>query len=346
MTDMTFESTYMPLELVLNIITQSVPTQEGILPPSHPSTKALLTWSLVSHETRKHAQRLLAQNCIYLDSQHRMRIFVNRLSEDADIRKHISSMFLAPAQPREKGTGAEALHLLELLRSLFEYTGPTLRRLTLDRSSLNICYRKEIYYSFLALRNLEEVVHLRWSWDHNLEDWSYSDEEQYLDVKPLHGPVWSHWPKLKRLALFNPCPTNSFNDGLDRLPALETLVMTRMNPVFLDNLSKSLRSRKAKRPLKIVLVDAEQEEVTPENLRGQGTWDVVDPQRLRRVYIHKVPSYLYPELELCNEAHLTALQVGQRESYYWRTEICQAYIERAARSGTLWDWEGEEVLPL
>jgi hypothetical protein len=67
----------LPLELVLNIITCSLPSSPDVLlNAAHPTTKLLLAFTLVCHETRRLAVRYLAQHCVRLDSPTRMRSFL------------------------------------------------------------------------------------------------------------------------------------------------------------------------------------------------------------------------------------------------------------------------------
>ncbi len=48
---------HLPLELVLIVITCSVPKPGVLLRPSHPITQTLLSFTLVCHETRKVVRR-------------------------------------------------------------------------------------------------------------------------------------------------------------------------------------------------------------------------------------------------------------------------------------------------
>ncbi|KAH7390517.1 hypothetical protein BKA66DRAFT_459109 [Pyrenochaeta sp. MPI-SDFR-AT-0127] len=85
----------LPLELVLNIITCSLPSPDVILDSSHPITKTLNSFTLVCHETKRLANRYLLGHCVYLDSSTRLRSFLLEVPTRPELR-NVTCLSLSP----------------------------------------------------------------------------------------------------------------------------------------------------------------------------------------------------------------------------------------------------------
>jgi hypothetical protein len=208
---------------------------------------------------------------------------------------------------------------------LFNYTAPTLRRLIID-----IPLRKQsewddpssmrrLYQGFLCLENLEEFV--------STQNAGYLDTFGNLTAAGGFSlVVWRNWRKLKRLALYGADTSLQFWQTVAEVAQLETLVLTRASGLREHNI-KIEYCRHTSRPLKLLLVDVEGDQVRFGNMRRIG-WNTVDPEKRMTIMTYNVP-ILY--------------------SHEDPGEVCQAYVRSGAENGTLWDWEGEvmqHLLPL
>lgn len=300
----------LPLELVLNVITRALPKYPNvILPPSHPITQLLLSFTLVCHETRRLARRYLRQHCVYLSSGKRLRAFLLQVPSHPENRK-VSNVLLAPFNDT-----IDDQPTATWVRELFNYTCLSLRRLVIDiplRSLYpendHLGVRPILREGFLRLENLEEFISVR--------------DELFLDVRH-HGdevPVWASWLRLKRLALYNVAADDDFWEEIAEMPELETLVLTRADCLREYNI-KSEYFQHTKKPLKVLIINVENDQVRFGNMR-RAAWDVVDPQKKMTIMTYNVPSLYADENPI---------------------EVCQDYVRAGAENGTLWTWEGEVI---
>lgn len=290
---------YLPIEIVLNVITQCLPKYANvILGPSHPITQTLLSFTLVCRETYRLASRYLREHCVYLSTESSLRSFVSQLSNKPDAPKVASMLFVTFWQPSvpSKFSATQPL-VLELL----SYTAPYLRRLIIDGDVAT----NRLLEGLRGLENLEELVH--------------TSAAGYLDkVLPAQVPVWKSWRKLKRLALCNIDADLEFWEDIAEMPQLETLVLTRADQFTAYNIKVAYFHRTS-RPLKLLVVDVERDQVRFGNMRRMG-WNAVDPEKKMTIMTYNVPM-LYSDED--------------------PGEACQAYVRSGAENGTLWDWEGE-----
>jgi hypothetical protein len=303
---------YLPLELVLNVITCSLPKYPSvILPPSHPITQTLLSFTLVCHETWRLATRYLRQHCVYLSSQGRLHFFLRQLF-DTPQSCNIPLIFLAPF-----GETIDNLNTSTMTRELLCHTSPHLKRLVID-IPLRSLYPEDDMFSvrpllregFMALENLEEFVSIR--------------DELYLktNLDNFEPPVWRRWKKLRRLALYNVDAQSSFWANVANMPELEVLVLTRADGLEEFNIkARYFQYTRSGKPLKVLLINTEQDQVRFSNLKRTG-WDKVDPQKKMTITTYNVPSLYETEDPI---------------------EMCQDYVKAGALNGTLWDWEGEQI---
>jgi hypothetical protein len=119
----------LPLELVLNIMTCSLPADsDASLNAAHPTTKLLLGFTLVCRRTRRLANRYLRQHCICLDSKERLGKFLGATSTQPELC-NVTSMVLSPF--------GETLNddlLCSRIAELFDRTGKTVTKLLINMS--------------------------------------------------------------------------------------------------------------------------------------------------------------------------------------------------------------------
>ncbi|KAL4964192.1 uncharacterized protein BDV14DRAFT_201210 [Aspergillus stella-maris] len=69
----------LPPELLLAVVEALVPSNPHFAyPPAHPSTRTLLSFTLVSTLTHNVARNLLFAHCLYLDSEERMKKLIKQ----------------------------------------------------------------------------------------------------------------------------------------------------------------------------------------------------------------------------------------------------------------------------
>ncbi|KAF2714855.1 hypothetical protein K504DRAFT_445788 [Pleomassaria siparia CBS 279.74] len=301
----------LPLELVLNVITNSLPKYPNvILAPSHPITQTLLSFTLVCHETRRIANRYLRQYCMYLSSERRLRAFLLEIPNRPELR-NIESLFLAPFD----GHTIDDLSTAMWVRELFSFTCNSLKRLIIDvplRSLYpetdHLAVRAVLREAFVKLENLEELVSVR--------------DELFLSVTH-HGnepPVWKSWIKLRRLALYNVDASPGFWRSVGQMPALETVVLTRADSLRESNIKKEY-FKNGDRALNVLLINVEEDQVRFSQI-PRINWDKLDPQKRVTIFTYNVPCPFEEDDPI---------------------DICQEHVRIGAESGTLWDWRGEQI---
>lgn len=300
---------HLPLELVLNVITCSLPKPNVLLRPAHPITQLLLQFTLVCHETRRVANRALREHCVYLSSEARLCSLLLAIPSARPDLRHITALFLAPF-----GNTIDDQPTATWIRELFNYTCTTLRRLIIDiplrsvdpeRDHLGV--RNILREGFQRLEHLEEFVSVR--------------DELFLDLN-WHGgepEFWTRWPKLRRLAIYNPAVHPSFLRDVAKMTNLETLVMTRADGLREYDM-KYQYFRHCNRPLKVLLINIDSQQMRYGNFK-RGNWDTADPRKLMTIMTYSIPQFMDDD----------------------PIEVCQDYVRIGAEYGTLWDWEGEVI---
>lgn len=115
------------IELVLNIITCALPAAPyATLGPAHPTTKLLVAFSLVCHETGRLAVRYLQKYCVSLDSKARLESFLKTVPHQPGLRQ-ITSLSLTPFE-----RDINDLRACYWIRELLCHTCDTLKKLVID----------------------------------------------------------------------------------------------------------------------------------------------------------------------------------------------------------------------
>ncbi|SPJ81502.1 uncharacterized protein FTOL_08907 [Fusarium torulosum] len=123
------------------------------------------------------------------------------------------------------------LAMIEDVRDILFNLAPVLKTLVVDMPLRNL-YREDDHYGirkilregFEALANIEEIVSVR--------------DELYLDSmgRREDPEVWTQWPKLKRMALYNVSADEELWQNMLLCPQLETAIFTRADGVgYADN---------------------------------------------------------------------------------------------------------------
>jgi hypothetical protein len=299
---------HLPLELVLNIITCSLPKPNVLLAPSHPITQLLLSFTLVCKETRRLANSGLLQHCVYLFQESRLSSYLLTIPSRPDLRS-VTALFLAPF-----GDTIDNLPTATWIRELFGFTCLTLKRLIIN-IPLRTCYPEEDHLGvrtvlregFSMLENLEEFVSVR--------------DELFLQIRDGREPAfWTRWKRLKRLAVYNPDADIRFWQDVAKMPELETVVLTRADSIRETNIKKTYFAL-CQRPIKVLLFNVDECQVRFTKML-RGSWDTVDPERKMTIATYTIPLLFEDDCPV---------------------ETCQDYVRTGAETGMLWQWEGDVI---
>ncbi len=153
-----------------------------------------------------------------------------------------------------------------------------------------------------------------------------TEDELYLDVREFeHAYVWTKWPKLKRLALYNPNMDPDHWRNVALHPSLETIVMCNVDYLDYTN-PKEEYFKHTDRPLKVVLCLSW---YWYSNARefGSQDWQTTDPDQKMTVV----------------ERYIEKSQEEEEQGYEYRGHPLQEYVKAAAEDGSLWSDEGQIV---
>lgn len=354
----------LPTELLYNVIECLIPSSPPIaFSAFHIVTRTLLNLCLVSKTVHYAAIRCLFARCLYIDSPERLKLLQQTLidhhqgrafgastSQPAPLKEScldcnldarlkntptslIKSLFLAP-YPDDTIDSPE---IAPLILCLCTTLGPQLTHLVID-IPLRSLYPEDdtnhvrpfLRAAFSQLVALEEFVSTR--------------DELFLDVTtpeqgPLQPAVWSRWPNLKRLALYNvDSSSDRFIRDIRRCRNLTHLVLTRSDG--LEELIPSL------------------DLVPGTSLPLQRSPD------LRRVSIVNTarghwysPAFSFLEWEHCFLGKVwkgvpggcrvqivkitVPAPVGREDD---DIEVSQEWVREAAIQGAIWEWDGKHLL--
>lgn len=218
--------TQLPTELLEIIIDNVVSTHSNLaVPASDITTRTLYSCLTVSKSTFSRSLELLYRHCLYIDSPRQLQQLLQsyqpgcvapQLKLDSS-----TSMFLAPFS----GDTIQEPEVIDNLHSLFDILGNYIKRMVIDMP-LRSAYpdrrdgrelRVPLRNAFRRLMAMEEFTTIR--------------DELYLSTtyprNEVEHPVWSRWPNLKRLALYNVDISHDLLLNVGRVRALQTLVLTR-----------------------------------------------------------------------------------------------------------------------
>jgi hypothetical protein len=247
----------LPFELVLQIVDSLV--DFGTIVPvalriEDSRTRTLYTLLTVSRATHPIAKRHLYTNCLHIDSSNRLRLLLNSLSRkpraqcSLDFRLCISRLYLAPFTWDSIDDPAVARWIFEL----FSIISPTLKRLVIDMALRSL----DPVQDHLSVR---PVLREAFSRLENLEEFTSTRDELYLDVhltRLITEPrVWTYWPRLRKLALYNVDVNSDFAEAVKLLPNLDTLVLTRADGLLTNPIPHIFRKEEEGQELRLMVAD-------------------------------------------------------------------------------------------
>jgi hypothetical protein len=284
-----------PIEIILDIIAFVVPASYSsnlALAPRNPSTRTLLSLTLTSRAIYPVARRLLYAHCVYIHTGRRLSLFLGALADipgglrplqpPEHLLSSLTSLYLRPVSiGRDDFLSIDTAKRTEQLMKL---VGPGLRRLLLDMPLRGNIYpeddtdsvRQILRSAFVNLPALEEFCSVR--------------DELYLETRPRHTSkefsVWSQWPKLKTLALYNQDVNDVFLSELQKSQQIETVILTRSDGLEQIDLKQVWNNQSANadviRRLQIVLVNFKPNHAV---LLGRDRWKENDSLQVRELCV-------------------------------------------------------------
>jgi len=342
------EQQYIPPEIILEIISHVPPKNpRAILSPTDPTSRTLLSLSLVSKLTRQHVKPYIGAHCIYLDSEARLDRFLNIPMAPRPDFHHITALYLAPFTPRlgpvqnfPTGEWSESMvdtidhpPTAKSVRDLLFQLGPHLKRIIVD-IPLRSLYpgddfsnvRRNLRDGFEFLASLEELVSVR--------DELYLDVNEPTELFHRDSNLIEKWKNLKKVALYNVYPDRGFDSfwsTMAGLLQLDTLVLTRDDGTAeLTRDAKQCLNRRREKKVKVLRVNA---------FKGNSQYNFHQLQ-------HPPPPLpLDPDPEGLISVMwlpLEYVEPGDGDPHY-EDEIgfCQNWVRKEALKGELWDHEGE-----
>ncbi len=226
----------LPSELLLYIVDCLIPSDPPIaFPPNHEITRVLLSLSHVSKVIQPSASRHLISHCLYIDSPDRLKLLLRAICNS-----NPSPEFALIAQSRPSAS-TRSLYLAPFLNDsiddrfivlsicrLFAHISPSLTRLVIDMPLRSLYpeddrrgVRKLLRSAFQKLTALEEFVSTR-------DELYLGTHRRWAANAEVEPEIWSLWPKLRRLALYNVDVSNlDFLHDIQECTELTHLVMTR-----------------------------------------------------------------------------------------------------------------------
>ncbi|KAI5461770.1 hypothetical protein BGZ63DRAFT_424632 [Mariannaea sp. PMI_226] len=368
---------FLPMEIILDIIQcLAPPNPDEILPPTDERAKTALSFTRVCQATYITATRLLRQHCMYIDSNAKACAlarclalpppsFLNKDGAQPTLTR-VEKLFLAPfttlktseeelselmvrlendSFDNSQGSDTTSntsdvlpsslndLPTVMAVRDILLAVAPTLRRLTIDMPLRSLYpeddhqgVRPILRQGFEALSNLEEFSSIR--------------DELFLRMDGEDDlPVWSlHWPKLRRLCLYNVYLEDILMHHLTRPQHLEVAIFPRadvdspltqfdIKQEWLSALGQSghavnsLHRQPSNRPTGITIVLANWAPLQPVfSARLRSRWAELDPDNLVRILLADA---IQPRAQVDGDVN--------------PIELTQEFIMQHALAGTLWE---------
>ncbi|KAE9362841.1 hypothetical protein N431DRAFT_357997 [Stipitochalara longipes BDJ] len=312
---------FLPADIILCIIDFVVPSNTNgplAYEASHTITKTLLALTRTARIIYPAARRLLYTHCLYIDSPRRLRCVIESLTAyfaDTSTAQlsltrthstalHATSLYLSPFLNdtiEELPTAQDVYNLLTIL-------GPILRHLVIDMPLRSLYpedddlgIRRILHDSFAPLTSVELFCSAR--------DELFLSYDKDWHTYRTRVNVWSLWPKLKTLALYN-CDLTSetFWRDIGALDILETLVLTRADGVREVDLRREWsRCGKGDKKLTVWFVDVDGGHGIPETIEEPKEGDKIT------IKVGCVPTSYYGDED--------------------EIDLCQNWIKRAALKG-------------
>jgi len=218
----------LPPEILMHIAEAVVDQDAVAFPAHHAITRTLFSFLTVSQAASNIARSLLLAHCLYIDSDQRLKALIrcleaNGIRDHLDRRaKSIQKLFLKPFTSNTINERS----VVDDIYTLFHIVGPVLRKVVVD-----IPFRS-YYPDEDRDTQIRPVMRDGFERLHNVEEFISVNDELYLDtlVGVREDLVWTHWSKLRYLALYNleiSLSDRASPKALVELPELEIVILAR-----------------------------------------------------------------------------------------------------------------------
>lgn len=312
----------LPIDLILNVIDFIIPAPKQspvALSRHHPITKTIISLTLTCRAIYPTAHRLLYTHCLHISTPRQLNLLLDTLAGPSDptrlsstngpLLTYITSLYLSVSVSFNYVVD---LTIVLSIRRLFSFISPYIRRLVID-----LPFRR--YFPDDTASPVRQILRSAFSDFPVLEEFCSICDELCLDLYPdLLMPreepfVWSFWPRLKTLALYNvDVSTDRFWDGLRKLNNLETVVLTRSDGLNKVDIKREWRKKFDEeiqvKALDVVLVNVEAEHQVP---MGSDEWKENDVIQVRDL---DVPTSYYGDddvITLCQQWVMRRILQGE-----------------------------------
>ncbi|KAL2836562.1 hypothetical protein BJY01DRAFT_221843 [Aspergillus pseudoustus] len=325
----------LPAELILYIVECLIPSAAPVVfGPQHMVTRTLRSLTLVCKLVSRTAKHLLIKHCLYLDSGHRLDRLLEvtspfaLASQNAHCSSFPAGLFLSPFPKENLNIPSIAWQLDHL--SLAVSGG--LARLLIDMP-LRHLYPEDDH---LRVRPILREAFKRMTM---LEEFCSVRDELYLSTKEgMQEPaIWSFWPRLQRLALYNVAIESSqFIEGLRQCENLTHLVLVRPDGLAEGVPAEQIGSEFLPAIQRLVIVNTAEGFLHSTHV-DQRTWEESFVGRLHALRSSSGSGDADAgdsDSESGSVASYLSLRVpfGRDEDI----EICQEWLSAQAVNGTLW----------
>ncbi|KKZ64765.1 hypothetical protein EMCG_09343 [[Emmonsia] crescens] len=332
----------LPNEIILHIIKCLIPSSPPVaFAPWHLVTRTLISLTLVSSLTSRTAKHLLLKHCLYLDSEERLAKLIS-LRQQSLIDLTAASpegLFLAPFPENS----LDCLSIAQNVSLLLSDISGKLTRLVINMPLRCLWPEDDTYH-------VRSVLHEAFSSLTALEEFCSMQDELFLDTRE-HGQfrVWTTWPRLRCLALYNPCLNSVvFFESIRECSNLTHLVLTRADGLYYDAPADPAGYGSLAQLKRAIVVNTERA-----LLRGMRMEDNLAPAedtllgKLKSAWLSKNVGRACaekPESDNFCMAVEVPIPPDLVEDDQCDIQLCQKWVGARAIDGTLWDMSGTPFL--
>ncbi|KAL3436948.1 hypothetical protein BDV09DRAFT_183891 [Aspergillus tetrazonus] len=329
----------LPPELILFVIDCLLPSNPPVVfSPGHVITRTLLSLTLVCKLVSRAAKKLLLKHCLYINSAYRLNQLLKKGTLSANNSRSSSTrLFLSPFS-------ANNLNIPPLVHQINELSAiisASLISLIIDMPLRHLYPEDDVYQirpilrtAFSRMVQLREFVSIRD--ELYLDTYTIDLQAQEQGQEQKYEPaVWSLWPNLQRLALYNVAVDSSqFIEGLRRCSNLTHLMLVRPDGLTEDVSPEGIDPESLPSLQRLTIVNT-----------GSGFSHTlqVDEETWQRSFVARLEASRYLGLhdpgDMGSRSDSVASYLSLRTPFGRDNDdisICQEWLLEHASSGALW----------
>lgn len=329
----------LPAELILFVIDCLLPSNPSVVfSPGHVITRTLLSLTLVCKLVSRAAKKLLLKHCLYINSAYRLNQLLKKGTLSANNSRSSSTrLFLSPFSANNLNIPP----LVHQINELSAITSASLTSLIIDMPLRHLYPEDDVYQirpilrtAFSRMVQLREFVSIRDELYLDTYTIDLQAQEQGQEQKD-EPAVWSLWPNLQRLALYNVAVDSSqFIEGLRRCSNLTHLVLVRPDGLTEDVSPEGIDPESLPSLQRLIIVNT-----------GSGFSHTlqVDEETWQRSFIARLEASRYLGLhdpgDMGSRSDSVASYLSLRTPFGRDNDdisICQEWLLEHASSGALW----------